>query len=201
MVSSTTTDPDGIPPGERSVRRVTSKPCAVTILAGLVEPLRMTRRHDQDRILSGLSNAGERAEDRLLFPTERAGSDQDRSIHRELEVSERAVSHMEVGARGRYAQSVELETAGDGQSLGWEPKIDEAAAPELGLRAHAVEILQDASHERPSEAIPAVRALRHPPVDQDRLDASPPTRAQQVRPDLGIDQDEEVGRPRGRGHA
>jgi hypothetical protein len=69
----------------------------------------------------------------------------------------------------------------------------EPVGVEIGLDARQRDRAEDAAHERPDEAIAPERAVADPAVDDDHGNGAGFGLEEQVRPELGLDQDEERG--------
>ena len=158
----------------------------------LGEPFRVSRGDNQQCVRERSSGAGERAQHRLLFTAQRARGDEYTPASRELE---RPQDRVPVAGRGSgIVRRVELEAAGDGQPVRRQAERDKAPAPELVLRADTVDAAQRAPHEPADQPVAAVRAVGDAAVHDHRPDAAAAAGAQQVRPDLRVDQHEQLRR-------
>src|SRR6185295_4338236 len=59
------------------------------------------------------------------------------------------------------------------------------------LHAQAIQVRKHTPEQRPDEPIARIRSVRDTSVDDDGLDAGPAALAEQVRPDLPFDEDDQ----------
>jgi hypothetical protein len=130
----------------------------------------------------------EGANHRLFFPAQRAAGHQHRAIERHAEKAQHPLGPA-LGNR-RALQRVELEAAGNDDLRGVHAKGGEPPRRLFALHAEAADVGEHAPEPR-HQPVASERPRRDAPVDHHRGHAPLAALAQQVRPDLGFDHQEQ----------
>ena len=158
----------------------------------LVESFGLPRRDDQQRVAPGGAHALKGVEDRLLLSFERRRRDDHRAAAGDPEVAEDAVAPAVGAGRAGNLERIELERAGDRHARAIGADLDDAAGRFLALHAEAIDVGEHAPEERAGQPVAGKGTGRDAAVDEHGLHPGLVTHAQEVRPDLGLHDDEQA---------
>ncbi len=147
----------------------------------------MARHDDGEQARPRLADAPVRFDDRRLLARMGGGCDQ------HLTLADRLLHFGELGLVGRWRRHVELEIAGDAHDRHAEFRI--ALRIERRLREAHVELAENGGRGALERSPGLEQFFRHAAVDQQQRNARLGTRDDQVRPQIGFDENAEIGLP------
>ena len=131
-----------------SVRSAVRNPACRASDARFGEVLGLARREDQERIAREGANALERPQHDLVLARHRAARDDDRPPVGDREEAQHALRAPRRAGGAGNLQGVELQAAGDGDTVARGAELDQPAGGFLALHAEAVDKREHAPEER-----------------------------------------------------
>ena len=176
------------PAGSSALRRRQRKPAASISPGTCGEALGVSRRHQQPRLRHALADAVEGREHQLLLAVHRAARHPQRApgaagVHE---------PHQALGRPARLDR-VELEVAGDPHALGGRRHRADPLGVRLALHQEQVDLGEHRGEQAAHAPVARERARRDAAVHDRHARAAAARLVDQVRPQLGLDQQQQRG--------